>query len=57
MSDYRNLGYVNGWEINPVEYMECIKAGHQRREENIGKCQTQIFCDICKITWKIDSGD
>lgn len=60
--DYLNLGYQNGWKLMhkdwvPAEYKDCIDAGHRRREENIGKCQTQVYCDICWITWKVDSGD
>lgn len=67
IEDYKNLGYANSWKeysdielifrTSPVEYLKCINAGHELRKENIGKCQTQVFCDICKITWKYDSGD
>lgn len=43
--DYKNLGYANGWETNPMplEYLDCCIAKHQRREINISKCQKTDF--------------
>lgn len=60
--EWKYLGWQNSWDWSsrdtlPFEYVRCCDAGHTRREENIGKCQTQVYCDICWITWKYDSGD
>lgn len=62
MNKYKELGWQNGWNRKkeggvPYEYLRCRDAGHQRREKNIGKCRTQVFCDTCWITYKYDSSD
>lgn len=62
--EWKNLGWQNGWSLVyrekggvPYEYQRCCDAKHQLREENIGKSQWQVYCNICQITWKYDSGD
>ena len=59
---YKNLGWMNGWDAEkangfPYEYRRCCDARHEHREVNISKCQRQVFCDTCWLTWKYDSGD
>lgn len=60
--EWKFLGWQNDWSWSnrdtlPFEYIRCCDAGHTRREENIGKHQWQVYCDICQITWKYDNSD
>ena len=41
----------------PAEVVACREAGHQKRGVSLGRCWTQVYCDICKITYDVDSSD
>jgi hypothetical protein len=41
----------------PVEFQLCREAGHKPREITKGRCWYQVYCDICKITYDVDSSD
>jgi hypothetical protein len=69
----KDLGYQNGWEgvvrilndgtrirepdRNPAEYDKCRSLGHRLREVNVGRCLYKLTCDICQITFWVDSSD
>jgi len=56
LSDYFDLDYANGWtDVNPLEYEKCNGLGHERERRSIGNCREEIYCEICKIKYKIDS--
>lgn len=62
---YAPISYPNGWEGPPVrgedkvppEYTACVAAGHPHRETRLGRCWNRYTCDICQITWDVDSSD
>ena len=56
--EYKSLGYMNDWgEKDPPSYTKCRAKNHKLKRENIGRCEEEISCPICKIYWKIDSSD
>ncbi len=67
MNDYKDLGYMNGWEYEvkdgvahftkAKEYNFCREQGHQLRSINRGRCDNRYICDICKIYYDVDSSD
>jgi hypothetical protein len=62
---YANDHYPNGWnnppikgkENIPAEYVQCRKEGHPLKEVVLGRCLVKHFCEICQISWEIDSSD
>jgi hypothetical protein len=59
--DYDFLGWMNGWDWDdkPAQYLQCQEAGHQTHEVRHSHrgSDTTIYCDICKIWYKVDSSD
>jgi hypothetical protein len=56
--DYLDLGFVNSWNgEEPEEFTKCKNLNHDLKIENIGRCQTKKTCDICRISYKVDSSD
>jgi hypothetical protein len=71
--EYKNCGCANGWyapniwkdgkwvkmyeDRVPAEVTACRAAGHRTREVKKGNCWHQVYCDVCKITWDVDSSD
>ena len=53
----KDLGTMNGWNETPIEFKVCKEAGHELTVENLGRCYNKYTCEICKISWKVDSGD
>lgn len=51
----KNLGCMNGWEINPIEYTNCVKQQHPLIIINIGLCYNKYVCEICNIEYTVDS--
>jgi len=48
----KDFGYLNGYVQTPIEVERCE---HAKRGRKIGNCAYEYTCDICKITYKIDS--
>ena len=52
----KDLGYLNGYNNGmPVEYEKCQAQGHTMVGRKIGNCTYEYTCNICNITYKIDS--
>ena len=53
-----NLGYMNGWEENPVEYDEHVKycSGKMVRTKVVS-CLNDYKCNECGIVYRVDSSD
>jgi hypothetical protein len=64
-TDYKSLGFVNGWGPNPpVEYTECMKhpwsgpGSHDRDSYSHPRgYRNWDCCHDCKIIWYSDSSD
>ncbi len=52
-----NLGYANGWVSTPEIRQKCKRLDHKLVEKNIGRCLNEYTCEICKYSYKVDSGD
>jgi hypothetical protein len=52
-------GYMNTWgDKIPGSVAKCRELNHRINVvSNYQRCITTYSCDICKIYWKIDSGD
>ncbi len=48
----RDFGYLNGYDETPEEVEKCK---HPKKGREIGNCTYEYTCDICNITYKIDS--
>ena len=53
----KDLGTMNSWNETPPKFKICKEAGHELTVENLGRCYNKYTCEICKISWKVDSGD
>lgn len=54
---YKDLGWMNGWEKDPIEYKKCRAAKHEL--ENIHHdwygLHNEVICHKCKLIWHYDS--
>ena len=53
----KDLSTMNDWNETPPEFKVCKEAGHELTVENLGRCYNKYTCEICRISWKVDSGD
>lgn len=56
-SDYKDLGYSNGWGKIPDIVEKCEKKHHKLSAVKVDRGVTEYFCDICKYKYRIDSTD
>jgi hypothetical protein len=54
-SDYRDLGYANGWKNTPDIVEKCRKKKHSISGVTVSNCLHEYFCDICKYKYQVDS--
>lgn len=53
----KNLGTMNSWQNDaPAEYRNCVMGGHHPVKSNIGKSLNRYTCNICHMSWTVDSG-
>ena len=53
---YKDLGFLNGYNNDlPKEYEKCCNQGHTMKGRKAGNCSYEYVCDICMITYSIDS--
>ena len=55
--DYRDFGTANGWIETPALIKYCNILKHEVTKKGIGRCLTEVRCDICRYIYKIDSSD
>jgi hypothetical protein len=56
----KDLGTANGWSENCEEkqlVQACWDKKHVQRSINLGRCYNKYVCDICQITYTVDSSD
>jgi len=54
---YKDLGYQNGWNPFPKEYIFHLKKRHTVYQHQFARCGTEYTCPKCRIKWSVDSGD
>ena len=52
-----SLGYMNGWQTDPPQFVECRKARHPVKTAKGGREIYEYTCETCGITWLVDSSD
>lgn len=52
-----DLGYINSWIEEPVEYVYCKTEKHKLESKQVGRCVTEYTCPKCQIKFTIDSSD
>ena len=55
--DYKDFGTANGWLEMPYLVKYCTLLKHEVTKKGIGRCLTEVRCDICRYVYKIDSSD
>lgn len=56
--EFSYQGYVNGWGDKRPEIVEkCFKQNHKLEQKTVGRCVTEVSCEICKYYFLIDSTD
>jgi hypothetical protein len=57
----KNLGCMNGWVENPIEYEKCVQKHHMTKGHittfKLANCYYRCYCDLCKIEYTVDSSD
>jgi hypothetical protein len=53
-AELQDLGYMNSWDKTPDIVKQCR---HERHHAEVRNCVTEVWCEECKFTFKIDSGD
>lgn len=48
---------ANGWLELPSLVTICLEKKHSVEKKGIGRCLTEVKCDICKYKYQIDSSD
>jgi hypothetical protein len=58
-NEMKNLGCMNGWKSEPVEYTKCKSGCHHEfvSTRKLGNCWYEYSCEICKIKYNVDSSD
>ena len=55
---FKDLGWLNGYNNGlPEEYEKCRAQGHKVSGREVGNCAYEYTCNICNITYSIDSSD
>lgn len=59
MKELKDLGWANGWGEDPAEYAKHKTEGakHPVKTSTEGSCVTRYTCEVCGITWRVDSSD
>ena len=53
----KDLGCLNGFRVIPEEMKACQDQHHVLKETNIGRCYNRYTCEICGISYTVDSSD
>jgi hypothetical protein len=56
-NEIKDLGCMNGWPVDPLEYVHCCNHKHVLTTVKLGNCWTEYSCEICKIKYNVDSSD
>lgn len=57
MEEYLDIGMANGWTETPELVKRCANKMHPVTKLNLGRCLTEVRCDICRYVYKVDSSD
>lgn len=57
VKDYINFGTANGWTETPDLVKRCVAKKHSPGQIGIGKCLTEVKCELCRYKYTIDSSD
>jgi len=54
---YKDLGWMNGWKKDPIEYQKCRAAKHELVDisHNWYGSHHEVVCHKCKLIWHYDS--
>jgi len=58
----KDLGWANGWKVEPFEVRLCQKLGHKRSNSDVGPAnrglENVVAClDGCDYVYRYDSSD
>lgn len=56
-AEYKDFGMANSWTVPPERVTRCNQKLHKVTKKGIGKCLTEIRCDLCRYYYQIDSSD
>lgn len=54
---YKNFGTANSWLETPDLIKSCVAKKHSPKQTGIGRCLTEVKCDVCRYIYVIDSSD
>lgn len=54
---FTDLGMANGWITVPEIVTACVEKKHSPKKTGVGKCLTEVSCELCRYTYTIDSSD
>lgn len=55
--DYIDLGTANGWIATPELVKKCTAKKHSPKQTGVGRCLTEVKCELCRYKYLIDSSD
>lgn len=56
-SNFIDFGAANGWTEPPELVKRCVARKHSPKQTGIGRCLTEVRCELCRYRYLIDSSD
>lgn len=56
-TDYIDFGTANGWLETPELVKRCVGKKHSPKQTGIGRCLTEVKCELCRYKYTVDSSD
>lgn len=55
--DYIDFGQANSWFETPELVKRCVARKHSPKQTGVGRCLTEVKCELCRYKYLIDSSD
>ncbi len=54
---FTDLGMANAWITVPEIITSCVEKKHSPKKTGVGRCLTEVRCELCGYKYLIDSSD
>jgi hypothetical protein len=55
--NFIDFGAANGWLETPELVKRCVAKKHSPKQTGVGRCLTEVRCELCRYKYLIDSSD